>query len=174
MKTLPAERALGIQWCIETDTFKFIISSKDRLCTRRGILSEVNFRSFGICSPSSSGRESNPPRVMSPECRLGRSSTRRTAGPLVKVEIGTRGARELCNPLDFGQVVKAELHHFADASLKGYGQFSYLRLTNQVGKIYCSFVVGKARVAPLKIVTVPRLELTAAVVSVRVADLLRK
>ena len=77
-------------------------------------------------------------------------------------------------PLDFGQVVKAELHHFSDASLKGYGQCSYLRLTNQVGKVHCSFVVGKARVAPLKIVTVPRLELTAAVVSVRVADLLRK
>ena len=47
----------------------------------------------------------------------------------------------------------------------------YLRLSNQDGKIHYSFAVSKSRVAPLKIVTVPRLELTVAVVSVRVTDI---
>lgn len=52
-ETLPTERALGIQWCIETDTFKFIISSKDRPCTRRAILSEVSsiFDPLGFVAP---------------------------------------------------------------------------------------------------------------------------
>ena len=70
--------------------------------------------------------------------------------------------------------MKTELHHFSDASNKGYGQCSYLRLTDEQGKIHCSFVVGKSRVTPLKPVTIPRLELTAAVVSVRVATQLAK
>ena len=35
---LPMEHTLGVQWCIESDAFKFRISVKDRTCTRRGIL----------------------------------------------------------------------------------------------------------------------------------------
>ena len=37
--SLPIERTLGIQWCIESDTFQFRIEVKDRPLTRRGILS---------------------------------------------------------------------------------------------------------------------------------------
>ena len=77
-------------------------------------------------------------------------------------------------PEDFGTVRSAQLHHFSDASTNGYGQCSYIRLENDKGKIHCSLVLGKARVAPLKMVTIPRLELTAAVVSVRVSEMLRQ
>jgi len=47
-------------------------------------------------------------------------------------------------------------------------------MVDTAGKIHCSFVIGKARVTPLKKITVPRLELTAAVVSVRVSEQLMK
>ena len=33
--TLPTERVLGVQWCTEKDAFQFIISLKDKPCTRR-------------------------------------------------------------------------------------------------------------------------------------------
>ncbi|XP_064650045.1 uncharacterized protein LOC135501723 [Lineus longissimus] len=69
-------------------------------------------------------------------------------------------------PPEFGTVKFAELHHFSDASLSGYGQCSYLRQVDMQGQVYCSFVMAKARVAPLKTVTITRLELQAAVVSV--------
>ena len=39
---LPVERALGIQWCVESDTFQFRIVLGDRPLTRRGILSTIN------------------------------------------------------------------------------------------------------------------------------------
>ncbi|CAB4017090.1 Hypothetical predicted protein, partial [Paramuricea clavata] len=52
-------------------------------------------------------------------------------------------------------------------------QCSYLRLANAEGKIHCSLVMGKARVNPLKTVSIPRLELTAALVSAKVNDLMK-
>ena len=61
------------------------------------------------------------------------------------------------------------MHHFSDASVKGYSQCSYLRLEEELKKIHCSLVMGKSRVVPLKLVTIPWLELTAAVCSVRVS-----
>ncbi|CAC5426191.1 unnamed protein product [Mytilus coruscus] len=70
-------------------------------------------------------------------------------------------------PSGFSKIIAADLHHFADASEIGYGVVSYLRIENEDGKTYCSFIMGKSRVAPLKQVTIPRLELTAATVAVR-------
>lgn len=62
---------------------------------------------------------------------------------------------------NYGEMKSAQLHHFADASESGYGTVTYLRTENSFGEINCSFVIGKARVTPLKPVTVPRLELIA-------------
>ena len=67
-----------------------------------------------------------------------------------------------------------ELHHFSDASQSGYGQCSYLRLTDDKGRIQCSLVMGKSRVTPLKPITVPRLELTAALVAAKVGLTVKK
>jgi len=39
---LPIERALGVIWCVESDTFNFRIERKDKPCTRRGILSTIS------------------------------------------------------------------------------------------------------------------------------------
>ena len=57
---------------------------------------------------------------------------------------------------------KIELDHFSDASTEGYGQCSYFRLVGTSEQVHCSLVMGKARVTPLKPITIPRLELTAA------------
>lgn len=40
--TLPVERALGVQWCIDSDTLQFRVEMKDQPPTRRGILSTVS------------------------------------------------------------------------------------------------------------------------------------
>ena len=71
-------------------------------------------------------------------------------------------------------VVKRELHHFSDASMSGYGHCSYLRVIDEQNQVYCSLVMGKSRVTHLKPVTIPRLELTAALVSVKISDLVQQ
>lgn len=38
---LPIERAIGMSWCIESDTFKFCITVKEKPIMRRGILSTI-------------------------------------------------------------------------------------------------------------------------------------
>ena len=52
---LPIERALGVEWCIESDAFKFRIELKDKPCTRRGILATISsiFDPLGLIAPSS-------------------------------------------------------------------------------------------------------------------------
>jgi hypothetical protein len=70
-------------------------------------------------------------------------------------------------PTDFGEITSCELHTFSDASQKGYGAVTYLRILNQRGDIHCCFLIGKSRLAPLKAMTIPRLELSAAVVATR-------
>ena len=75
---------------------------------------------------------------------------------------------------DFGEVASYELHSFSDASFFGYGQCTYTRFTSTEGKVHCLFAMDKVHVAPLKQVTVPRLELTAAVVSAKISIFLER
>lgn len=75
-------------------------------------------------------------------------------------------------PQNFGKVSSVEL--FSDASNTGYGQCSYLRLTDDRQQVHCSFMMGKARVTPMKHVTIPRLELTAALLSAKISAFLKR
>jgi len=77
-------------------------------------------------------------------------------------------------PENFGQVKACKLHHFSDASVEGYGQCSHLRLINVEDKAHSSLVIGKSRVAPLKQITVLRLELAVAAVSAKTSEFLRQ
>lgn len=74
-------------------------------------------------------------------------------------------------PGSFGEVKEMELH-ISDASVSGYRQCTYMRARNVQGD--CTLVIAKARVSPTKLTTIPRLELTAAVVSVTVSNMLRE
>lgn len=46
-------------------------------------------------------------------------------------------------------------------------------MVTKSGEVHCSLAMGKARVAPAKVTTIPRLELTAAVVATRIGNLLK-
>ncbi|XP_006819972.1 uncharacterized protein LOC102805284, partial [Saccoglossus kowalevskii] len=59
------------------------------------------------------------------------------------------------------------------ASEKGYRTVSYLRFINGKGMVHCALLMGKARVAPLKKVTIPRMELTATAISVRMDKIIK-
>lgn len=63
-----------------------------------------------------------------------------------------------------------QFHLFGDASEKGFGAVCYTRYVFPDDRIHVSFVIAKNRVAPLKQLSIPRLELQAALLAVRLAD----
>ena len=63
---------------------------------------------------------------------------------------------------------------FSDASKDGCAQVSYLRLVNDQSVVNFVLLIGKARVSPLRYVSMSRLKLVAATLSVKIALLLRE
>ena len=64
--------------------------------------------------------------------------------------------------------VEVQLHTFVDASKEGYAAVCYFRLIKHY-TVFCSLLGSKTRVAPLKITSIPRLELMAALIGTRFA-----
>ena len=60
------------------------------------------------------------------------------------------------------QVVSVQLHGFSDASENAYTGVVYLRMVDSNGRVHISLVTPKTKVAPLKCLTIPRLELCGA------------
>ena len=57
------------------------------------------------------------------------------------------------------QVASKNLHGFSDASEDAYAAVVYLRIVGSDGKVHISLVTSKTKVAPIKRLSIPRLEL---------------
>lgn len=66
-----------------------------------------------------------------------------------------------------GPMSAVELHGFSDASSRAYAAAVYLRCTDGVGKVHVHLMVAKTKVAPVKQVSIPRLELCGALLVAR-------
>ena len=128
---LPTERALGVLWNVESDVFGFAISAKNKPCTRRGILSVVSsvYDPLGFAAPFILLAK----QILQELCRLNigwddpipEEFAKRWGtwlSDLPKLE--SLKIQRCFQPVDFGEVVSAELHHFSDASQRGYGAVS--------------------------------------------------
>ena len=83
------------------------------------------------------------------------------------------GVNRCFKPTAFGPTKAAQIHNFSDASQDGYGVVSYLLSKNDQGEKHVSFLMGKSRVAPLVQITIPRMELTAAMIAVKMDRMVR-
>lgn len=175
------ERALGVKWCVTSDHFSFRVVVDERPLSRRGVLSTVAsiFDPLGFVAPfiligkqilqqmchDKVGWDEPLPDDLRPRWESWLFDLKNLADVKIK---------RCYLPSEFKEVQRYELHYFADASVTGYGACTYMRAISDTGQIHCSLVAGKARVAPTKVTTVPRLELSAAVVAARMSDMLRK
>ena len=156
------------------DTFGFKISLRDKPSTRRGILSIVSsiYDPLGFVAPFILPAKC----LLQTLCRRGLGWDDKVSNEDISIWQSWLGDLPKLESLkvyrcfklpDFVDVTTSQIHHFADAGQTVYGAVSYLRITNAQGLIHCSFVIGKSQLSLLKFLTIPRLELGAAVVAAR-------
>ena len=181
----PIERALGVCWDVQQDKLVFKVTRMEKPCTKRDILSQVSsvFDPLGMLAPY----------VMRAKALIQELWTRsydwdqeiddaellkRWDEWLTELEdLNGFEVNRCYRPMSLSSVsckTTRQLHVFCDASLLGFGAVAYFRLDRGDGHIWCSFVMAKGRVAPVRQLTVPRLELQSAVMAVRLGDLIRK
>ena len=178
---LPSERALGVHWNVETDEIGFKVSLKEKKTTKRGMLLILSsfYDPLGLASPFVlKGR-----KILQELCQRGLQWDEKIPEDYQRkwevwkqdlVQLEKIGLKRCVKPANFGKIVECSLHNFSDASELGYGESSYIRLVDEYGKIHCTLLMGKARVTPLKFVSIPRLELVAAVLAVKISAQLKR
>lgn len=178
---LPVERALGVYWDIDSDSFCFKINIKDKPLTRRGLLSVVSsvYDPLGFAGPYTLKAKmiiQDLSRLklgwdeQLPDKELDRWQIWKN--DLTKME-NLRVPR-CVKPSAMEKIAEICLHYFSDASQSAYGVTAYLRVVDTEGNIQCSLLLAKSRLAPIKSVTIPRLELTAATLSIRLDNVIRR
>ena len=175
----PLERTLGLLWSLKSDGFQFSSELKETPNTRRGVLSSISsiYDPLGLLSPFILTGKA----ILQDICRSSASwddplrndlSLRWKDWKASLSDLSQLSIPRCYKPINFGLIKKAEVHHFSDASTSGYGCASYLRLVNTSGKVHCTLLMSKARVAPLKPITIPRLELQGAVTASQLSQLI--
>ncbi|CAG2256055.1 unnamed protein product [Mytilus edulis] len=176
---LPSDKALGVIWDVNEDKIKFKVKLSDKPLTRRGILSIVSsiFDPLGLVSPvtlrakaivqhlckEKFGWDEQIPQ----ECHDKWKSWVKNLPCLENLSVN-----RCFLPRDVQHVKNVQLHIFSDGSELGYGACAYLRVVDENDRTTCSLVMGKARLAPIKQVSIPRLELSGAVTACRLYEIL--
>ncbi|KAA3678545.1 uncharacterized protein DEA37_0010866 [Paragonimus westermani] len=167
------QEALGVQWHVSEDCFKFRVSLPKKPFTRRGLLACIAsvYDLLGLKAPPVlRGR-----RLLQGLCcaDIGWNTPldEKCQGEWERWSRGVASTDSVtvrrCIRPHGKTPTRSELHMFSDASETGYGAVGYLREVLGDGNIYCCFLMGKSRVAPLKHLSIPRLELTAAVLAAK-------
>ncbi|XP_064116610.1 uncharacterized protein LOC135222453 [Macrobrachium nipponense] len=162
-------KALGVQWDLATDELGVQADLVSVPRTKRSLLSAIAsiYDPLGILAPVLiEGRI-----IVQDLCRLKigwdrglDSNTTDRIRVWVNKLNQTRGISvpRCLKVIGWESATLIQLHLFLDASIMALGVVAYLRVTDRWGNVSCRFIMGKARVAPLKDVSVPRLELSAA------------
>ena len=171
-------KTLGLEWNTATDTFHMTVSklSSFETVTKRILVSDIAkvFDVLGWFSPA----------IVSMKILLQRVWEERVdwddSVPGVIQEAWLQWRSELHTlmtksvprcyfPKEF-QISSLQIHGFSDASEDAYAGVVYLRIIDVNGSVNVSLVTSKSKVAPIKRLSIPRLELCGAHVLARLLD----
>lgn len=161
----------------QRDTFRYRVSLNDceTRVTKRAVLSQICklFDPLGLVGPVITLAKILMPELWSLGIQWDESVPMHIHRAWDQIKLQLR----LLNKLEIPRLVISEdddslihIHGFCDASEKAYGACVYLQEQDSQGKISVSLLCSKSRVAPMKMLSLPRLELCGAVLLVDLMD----
>ena len=163
-------KTLGIEWNANLDHFRLAVASLNAATdmTKRALVSDIakTFDVLGWFVPTTIKAKILLQRVwetgigwddLLPESIHQDWMTWRSELPLL-----TKKHIPRCYYPKNVEVVSTELHGFSDASEDAYAAAVYIRVQDKSGTVHTSLVIAKTKVAPIKRLTIPRLELCGA------------
>lgn len=169
------DKALGIRWDLESDMFYFSVpKSVEKTISKRIMLSFLSsiFDPIGLVSPivitgkilfqRATRSKISWDEPIGEDLQHSWNNWLLSLSDLDKIKIP-----RCMTQLKFDDCA-FELHVFGDASESAYGACVYLRCVDRAGNIHTSLLFAKHRVCPIKTVSIPRLELQAAVLAARI------
>ncbi|GFT65086.1 integrase catalytic domain-containing protein [Trichonephila clavipes] len=154
---IPSSKVLGTPWDVVHDYFTIDVKGLLQLDTSKPITKRICFNQLGkytiqlgSCHPT----------------QLGSNAYYKNFG-YGKLKI----PRKILD--SSGDSSEVQIHTFSDASQKAYGAAAFLRVKHK-DRVSVDLVISKSRVAPLKRLSLPRLELMGALLAARLAKEVKK
>ena len=174
---LPSVKTLGLLWSATTDnfTFKPRVSRESRI-TKRSFLSATAsvFDPLGFITPYTVQARILIQDMWIDGCDWDDPLPETVNSKVVNWYSDLAELSDLKIPRCLQKVatnspVNRQIHVFADASEVAYGAVAYLRCVYHDGHVSTALISSRARVAPIAAVSIPRMELMAAVLAVQLA-----
>lgn len=179
-----SERILGMYWNIKSDTFTFKLNfaridpdivNLRRIPTKREVLKTYMsvFDPMGLLTPIVLNTKTLLQRIWREGYDWDQKVSQEIFEKWSNCMHEMKKAENVKIPRLYGIYdngkVEIELHTFSDAGEEAFAAVSYLRFIPKNGPILVAFVASKCKVAPLKHLTIPRLELQGALMAARLA-----
>lgn len=169
-------KSLGLGWKPLVDQFHFNISIDPSLnkCTKRSLLSDLNrvFDPLGFLCPVLLRGKMFLQQIWSMKIDWDTELSSDIQGRWKSFISDLQDLKCLSIPRKVKPLSNhpPEIHGFCDASQEAYGACIYIRTRDNQGKWSSQLLCAKTRVSPLKEWTIPRLELSGALLLVELAN----
>ncbi|XP_039315197.1 uncharacterized protein LOC120359860 [Solenopsis invicta] len=162
-------RALGVSWNCESDIFKFTSIGHHQPLekpTKRSILSRIAliFDPLGLLGPSVIIAKLLMQELWRSKLDWDESISNESHTLWREYEGKLQILRNIGIPrmVVCNEMQNVEIHGFSDASQQAYGACLYVKSISRNGQVEVRLLCSKSRVAPLKALSIPRLELCGA------------
>ncbi|XP_029161712.1 uncharacterized protein LOC114933354 [Nylanderia fulva] len=173
-------KILGLTWQPDRDIFKFTITiTGPPGNTKRRILSDIAkfFDPLGWATPVIIRAKILMQRLWIAKCDWDEVAPPNLLEAWQQYHTHLKQLEEVMIPrwIQLGHhVLHLELHGFSDASTKAYAAAVYIRVVTVDGMVSVNLLAAKSKVAPVKVMSVPRLELSAAQLLARLIHFIRE